>query len=46
MLDLINELNVTPERSRASIDARLVMTMVTPGTSIARQVRKELEKGG
>jgi chromosome partitioning protein len=46
MLDLINELNVTPERSRAPIDVRLVMTMVTPGTLIARQVRKELEKGG
>lgn len=46
MLDLINELNVTPERKRAPIDARLVMTMVTPGTLIARQVRKELEKGG
>ena len=46
MLDLINELNATPERTRAPIDARLVMTMVTPGTLIARQVRKELEKGG
>lgn len=46
MLDLINELNATPERKRAPIDARLVMTMVTPGTLIARQVRKELEKGG
>lgn len=46
MLDLINELNATPERARAPIDVRLVMTMVTPGTLIARQVRKELEKGG
>lgn len=46
MLDLVKELNATPERLRAPIDARLVMTMVTPGTLIARQVRKELEKGG
>lgn len=46
MLDLIKELNATPERVRAPITARLVMTMVTPGTLIARQVRKELEKGG
>lgn len=46
MLDLINELNATPERKQAPIDTRLVMTMVTPGTLIARQVRKELEKGG
>jgi chromosome partitioning protein len=46
MLDLIKELNGTPERRSAPIKARLVMTMVTPGTLIARQVRKELEKGG
>ncbi len=46
MLDLVGELNRTPERMDRPIHAALVMTMVTPGTLIARQVRKELEAAG
>ena len=46
MLELIGELNGTPERGGRPIKAVLVLTMVTPGTVIARQVRKELEKAG
>jgi chromosome partitioning protein len=46
MLNLIGELNATPERRSRPIKAALVLTMVTPGTVIARQVRKELEKVG
>jgi chromosome partitioning protein len=46
MLNLIGELNATPERRSRPIKAALVLTMVTPGTVIARQVRKELEKAG
>lgn len=46
MLELIGELNGTPERLGRPIKAVLVLTMVTPGTVIARQVRKELEKAG
>lgn len=46
MLELISELNRTPERRGRPITAALVMTMVTPGTLIARQVRKELEAAG
>ena len=42
MVDLIGELNRTPERSGRPI----LVAMVTPGTLIARQVRKELEKSG
>ncbi len=46
MLNLVGELNATPERHGRPIVAALVLTMVTPGTVIARQVRKELEKAG
>jgi chromosome partitioning protein len=46
MLNLVEELNGTPERRGPPIKAELVSTMVTPGTVIARQVRKELEKAG
>jgi chromosome partitioning protein len=46
MLQLVSELNGTPERCGRPIVATLVLTMVTPGTVIARQVRKELEKAG
>jgi chromosome partitioning protein len=46
MLTLIGELNQTPERWGRPIKAVLVLTMVSPGTLIARQVRKELEKAG
>jgi chromosome partitioning protein len=46
MLDLVRELNATPERLHRPIQAALVLTMVTPGTVIARQVRRELEKAG
>lgn len=46
MLELIGELNGTPERRGRPIKVALVLTMVTPGTVIARQVRKELERAG
>jgi chromosome partitioning protein len=46
MLKLVTELNATPERQARPIRAALVLTMVTPGTVIARQVRKELERAG
>lgn len=46
MLNLIAELNLTPERAGRPIEAKMVLTMVSPGTMIARQVRKELEKAG
>jgi chromosome partitioning protein len=46
MLQLVGELNGTPERRGRPIATALVLTMVTPGTVIARQVRKELEKAG
>lgn len=44
MLDLIHELNETPERAERPILARLVMTMVKPATVIARSVRRELQR--
>lgn len=46
MYDLVQELNGTPEREGHSIDVMMVLTMTTPGTVIARHVRKELEEGG
>ena len=46
MLDLVSELNGVPERRGRPIKVVLVLTMVVPGTLIARQVRKELEKAG
>lgn len=46
MYDLIQELNSTPEREGRPIEAVMVLTMTTPGTVIARHMRKELESGG
>ena len=46
MYELIKELNETPERANHPIKALMVLTMTTPGTVIARHVRKELEEGG
>ena len=46
MFNLIGELNATPERQSTPIQAAMVLTMTTPGTVIARQVRKELEGAG
>lgn len=46
MLELVQQLNATPERSGRPIKVALVLSMVTPGTVIARQVRRELEKAG
>jgi chromosome partitioning protein len=46
MFNLISELNATPERQSNPIRAAMVLTMTTPGTVIARHVRKELEAAG
>jgi len=46
MYELIQELNGTPEREGRPIEAFMVLTMTTPGTVIARHVRKELEGNG
>lgn len=46
MYELVKELNGTPEREGRPIRALMVLTMTTPGTVIARHVRKELETGG
>lgn len=46
MYELVRELNETPERANRPITALMVLTMTTPGTVIARHVRKELEEGG
>ncbi|MGX5805307.1 nucleotide-binding protein [Bradyrhizobium sp. Arg314] len=46
MYDLVQELNNTPEREGRPLSALMVLTMTTPGTVIARHVRKELETGG
>lgn len=44
MFELIKELNDTPERKAHPIQIALVLTMVTKGTVIARQIRKELKQ--
>lgn len=46
MYQLVQELNDTPEREGRPIDVAMVLTMTTPGTVIARHVRKQLEGGG
>jgi chromosome partitioning protein len=46
MFNLIGELNATPERQSKPIRTAMVLTMTTPGTVIARHVRKELETAG
>src|SRR5215204_4924692 len=46
MFNLIGELNATPERQDNPIRAAMVLTMTTPGTVIARHVRRELEAAG
>lgn len=46
MLNLVRELNETPERSGQPIEAALVMTMVKPGTVIARAVQRDFRKAG
>lgn len=46
MVDLVAELNETPERKGSPIQALMVLTMTVPGTVIGRHVRKELEEGG
>ena len=43
---MIQELNGTPERQESPIAARLVLSMVTPTTLVARHMRSELAKGG
>ena len=46
MLNLVRELNETPERAGRPIEAALVMTMVKPGTVIARAVQRDFRKAG
>jgi chromosome partitioning protein len=46
MFNLVSELNATPERQGKPIRAAMVLTMTTPGTVIARHVRRELEGAG
>jgi len=46
MFNLIGELNATPERQSNPIRSAMVLTMTTPGTVIARHVRKELSRCG
>lgn len=46
MYELIEELNATPERTNRPIAAALIMTMVKPGTVIARRVQKDFRKAG
>ena len=46
MYELIKELNATPERKAHPIQIALVLTMVTKGTVIARQISKELRQAG
>ena len=46
MCDLIEELNGTPERGGRPIRSGIVLSMVVPGTVIARHVRRELEGAG
>ena len=46
MFELIQELNATPERAGRPIAAALIMTMVKPGTVIARTVQKDFLKAG
>lgn len=46
MVELVAELNDTPERKNNPLQALMVLTMTVPGTVIGRHVRKELEEGG
>lgn len=43
---LVEQINATPERKRRPIVARLLLTMTTPGSVIARHVRGQLVEAG